>query len=321
MTSHKQTSLFTEEQLTSSQEDFLANPTAWPENGSAKKMNAIYGQRCLEQYERLPRATLWGKTFLASLIGTGEWFSTKCILTWSLRATKSRPWFYLRRRSMRRTEETGFGLWPTPDTIQRGRPEVAIAMKKANLPLYTRRDKAGTGRQFSIVDYAIYNGLLPTPTAMDSTGATANMKSTQARNLLLKTPCAADAHTENLSKKEQVFGNSGTLAQEVQTGFIYQRGLLPTPIAGDWKGQLRSDGTANMLCGKASLGLLPTPNQRDEKGPTGLPGQYDLNRELGITGRQLNPSFVAEMMGFPPNWTELPFQNGETSQLKHTETP
>jgi len=26
---------------------------------------------------------------------------------------------------------------------------------------------------------------------------------------------------------------------------------------------------------------------------------------------QLNPRFVAEMMGFPPNWTELPFQNGE----------
>jgi hypothetical protein len=206
-------------------------------------------------------------------------------------------------------------------------------MKKANLPLYTRRDKAGTGRQFSIVDYAIYNGLLPTPTAMDSTGATANMKSTQARNLLLKTPCAADAHTENLSKKEQVFGNSGTLAQEVQTGFVYQRGLLPTPIAGDWKGQLRSDGTANMLSGKASLGLLPTPTTRDWKGERDLTDGKNMS-EKGVTygirlpqvvatGKtsQLNPRFVAEMMGFPVNWTELPFQSGETSQLKHTETP
>ena len=26
---------------------------------------------------------------------------------------------------------------------------------------------------------------------------------------------------------------------------------------------------------------------------------------------QLNPRFVAEMMGFPTNWTELPFLNGE----------
>jgi hypothetical protein len=80
---------------------------------------------------------------------------------------------------------------------------------------------------------------------------------------LLKTPCAMDAYSENLTKKEQKFGNSGTLAQEVQSGFIYQRGLLPTPIAGDWKGQKRSDGTASMLSGKASLGMLPTPTAFD----------------------------------------------------------
>jgi hypothetical protein len=27
---------------------------------------------------------------------------------------------------------------------------------------------------------------------------------------------------------------------------------------------------------------------------------------------QLNPRFVLEMMGFPPDWTELPFLSGET---------
>lgn len=36
---------------------------------------------------------------------------------------------------------------------------------------------------------------------------------------------------------------------------------------------------------------------------------------------QLNPRFVAEMMGFPANWTELPFLNGEQNQSKPTETP
>jgi hypothetical protein len=36
---------------------------------------------------------------------------------------------------------------------------------------------------------------------------------------------------------------------------------------------------------------------------------------------QLNPRFVAEMMGFPPNWTELPFLSGETNQSKPEETP
>jgi site-specific DNA-cytosine methylase len=35
---------------------------------------------------------------------------------------------------------------------------------------------------------------------------------------------------------------------------------------------------------------------------------------------QLNPRFVAEMMGFPVNWTELPFQSGELKASKPTET-
>lgn len=32
-----------------------------------------------------------------------------------------------------------------------------------------------------------------------------------------------------------------------------------------------------------------------------------------MTGKtsQLNPRFVAEMMGFPANWMELPFQQGK----------
>jgi hypothetical protein len=105
--------------------------------------------------------------------------------------------------------------------------------------------------------------------------------------LLLKTPCAADAYAENLSKKEQKFGNSGTLAQEVQTGFIYQRGLLPTPQA-----------------------------QEGDK-ITGLENQDSMTKRVRAatgTTSQLNPRFVAEMMGFPPNWTELPFRNGAENQ-------
>jgi len=35
---------------------------------------------------------------------------------------------------------------------------------------------------------------------------------------------------------------------------------------------------------------------------------------------QLNPQFVAEMMGFPEDWTELPFLNGDKNQLKPTVT-
>jgi len=44
-----------------------------------------------------------------------------------------------------------------------------------------------------------------------------------------------------------------------------------------------------------------------------------INHILGVRSH-LNPRFVGEMMGFPPNWTELPFQSGEQKVLKDTET-
>ena len=101
----------------------------------------------------------------------------------------------------------------------------------------------------------------------------------------------------------------GCLTEQIQ-------GLLPTPDCSDRRSaNSKQQGLSNVM-----KGLLPTPNQRDEKGPTGFENQYDLNRELGITGHQLNPQFVAEMMDFPPDWLELPFLNTETNQSKDMET-
>jgi hypothetical protein len=123
-----------------------------------------------------------------------------------------------------------------------------------------------------------------------------------AFGLLLKTPCAADAYTEGLSKKEQRFGNSGTLAQEVQSGFIYQRGMLPTPNAMDWNTARSEEAHARA---------------KEQHGSA----LQDTLRQRAGQGFQLNPRFVAEMMGFPVNWTELPFQSGEPKASKPTETP
>jgi hypothetical protein len=161
--------------------------------------------------------------------------------------------------------------------------------------------------------------------------------------LLLKTPCSADAYTENLSKKEQKFGNSGTLAQEVQSGFIYQRGMLPTPTVMDSTNatatmkstQVKEGSMHSVTLARAmTMGMLPTPATRDYKGANSmehlrgengnkmthesqLPNYIKL--QTG-SNSQLNPRFVAEMMGFPPNWTELPFQSGEQNQSKDMET-
>jgi hypothetical protein len=101
--------------------------------------------------------------------------------------------------------------------------------------------------------------------------------------------------------------------------------LLPTPNAFDYntprkeetfkKAQQRhaSKGVnlQNPLKQMAAMGMLPTPMSADWKGgSTKRKKNSQLTETLGISS-QLNPRFVAEMMGFPPNWTELPFQSGE----------
>ena len=70
----------------------------------------------------------------------------------------------------------------------------------------------------------------------------------------------------------------------------------------------------------AKRGLLPTPAAMDFKKRGNQPNwdggdlvstMHKMTNQTGKTS-QLNPQFVAEMMGFPTNWTELPFLNGET---------
>jgi hypothetical protein len=122
--------------------------------------------------------------------------------------------------------------------------------------------------------------------------------------LLLKTPCSADAYTEGMSKKEQKFGNSGTLAQEVLTGFIYQRGMLPTPTASDKNSGRRGNA----------------PRENHNPLTNSLKDAVNYMEET-LKSSHLNPRFVAEMMGFPVNWTELPFQSGEQNPSKDTAMP
>jgi hypothetical protein len=167
-------------------------------------------------------------------------------------------------------------------------------------------------------------------------GTTMPNLATQVFSGLLKTPCAADSYTENLSKKEQKFGNSGTLAQEVATGFIYKRGMLPTPNSRDYKDtqtpekyEARKEKWAEkginlqLSLPQAIVNqLLPTPKAQDSRHALSDRGKSNLGEEISQWGQdngigsQLSPQFVLEMMGFPTDWTELPFLSGETNQSK-----
>jgi hypothetical protein len=67
----------------------------------------------------------------------------------------------------------------------------------------------------------------------------------------------------------------------------------------------------------AILGLLPTPTAQEGQKITGTENQDSMTkrvRQITGTTSQLNPRFVGEMMGFPDNWTTLPFLIGDKNQ-------
>ena len=187
--------------LTSSPEASHVNPTLWQESDWEKTTIDTYGLKCLEQFEKLNRGGLWARTFSELLIGTGDWYSTRCKLIWKVKGTKYNRIYFQLFPLAHRTEETEFGLLPTPMAQSRQTTE------------------------------------------------------------------------EQTMKRKEKYG-----------------------------GMKRAMYLENYLV----MGMLPTP--KNIENPTG-------------ETFQLSPQFVAEMMGFPKDWTELPFLNGEQNQSKVTETP
>jgi hypothetical protein len=102
---------------------------------------------------------------------------------------------------------------------------------------------------------------------------------------------------------------------------------LPTPIASDRLAGIKVCDKSPKLQGTPKLAdfavskMLPTPQAADGFKTTKASRQDNLNSTFRTgAASQLNPLFVAEMMGFPEGWTVLPFQNGGQNQSAPSET-
>jgi hypothetical protein len=152
---------------------------------------------------------------------------------------------------------------------------------------------------------------------------------------LLLTPTSTE-HIQDLDKFKERMEKypNGTTMPNLATQIHSM--MLPTPLASEG-GKMSGSPTENQmsLTKMARQGMLPTPNQRDIKGctktgkritSTGKIQNYgevlpDTIKRITSSTSQLNPLFVGEMMGFPENWTALPFLNGVTNQSKDLEMP
>jgi hypothetical protein len=245
------------------------------------------------------------------------WYSTRCRLSWKLKATKSHRFYFQLVPLTLPTEETEFGssLLKTPTAM-----DGQVTSGKAN-PV---SGNSGTLAQEIISEYPPTMkkiAMLPTPNSRDYKDAQTPEKY-QARkelwskkginlqlslpqlikNQMLPTPMASDATTGAIIGKNDIFVETKGLPRKIN--------------------QNGTDGSVGL--GRL-VQMIPTPRSRDWKGCEGRRGDIPsyIEDNLGLkTGKnsQLAPQFVMEMMGFPTDWTLLPFLNGEMNQSKQEET-
>jgi len=95
---------------TSSQQDTHASHLVRPGSDEARKMTVTSGRKYLTLCKQSGRLGAFSRMFL----DTSVWASTKCYLTWKVKATPSNHLLFQLAPSMPRTDETESGLWATP---------------------------------------------------------------------------------------------------------------------------------------------------------------------------------------------------------------
>ena len=283
-----------EEKSTFLQEDFHASPSAWPDNEKERMITVTSGRKCYELYGKSDPLGSLVKTLLES----SRWYSPARRLKWEAKALFS-------ERLTEKEYCTGKNM------SQRPSAEILNVKDIPSNRLLFRlvpSERHTEGTEF---------GLLPTIQTQGLKVCNAQGKTVFMPLEMLPTPTAIDAKGGRMNKSMSIG------AKERPTIALAARmGLLPTPQAMEGtkytkKYNLNSQ-MGKGLTAMAVNGMLPTPTANSWKAAcehgNGSPNlQTHVARKCGKTS-QLNPLFVAEMMGFPPDWTVLPFQGGDRNR-------
>ena len=277
------------ERSTSSREVSPASPSQSPASEGARRTAVTSGLTCSVPFMRSGPVGLLVRTLVAS----SRWYSPARRLTWDVSPLCSERISLYTASGRNTSSRPSAGILSVKDI-----PSSRCLFRL--VPSVPRT--GGTGY-----------GLLPTPMARDCSprGANSLQKGLPEiiREMLLPTPTATEIHHRQRVERWKSQGRTSMHGAEDGeknpnglTDFLDFHGLLPTPTARDWKG-------------------APTLEHFARKGKN--PQQGSLPDFFAQAGRsfQLNPLFVAEMMGFPVNWTVLPFLPGGSSPSRDMETP
>jgi len=292
-----------------SPEAFLASHSVAPGSERARKMTVSSGLRCVESYGKHNPNGCWQRMFLASLVKTEAWFSSVCLLTWKMQATKrSRLLFRLAALALP-IEEIGSGLLHTPAGQEPGVRAERLQTKNGEPAKVGQRayDK-GTGR-LAQVGLHQQIALLKTPSAVETEGG------------IMEIRPGANAHYK---LRDQIAMLTIPTGSDVGRTSKYQQGvtalsaqiaMLPTTRATDWKNGGWHDTVTRKDSLNGVMSMLPTPATRDYKGANG-PGHMQKDRPHmdqlpnaiahgANPGLKLQPGFALWMMGYPEDWCDL----------------
>jgi hypothetical protein len=261
---------------------------SYPDMEASSKGKAIGNRKCLEQFDKFNQVGAWAKTYANLLISQNDWFSMTCKLTWKLRATKSHRFYFQLFPS--NIED----LLPTP-TTQEATSECEVNENGRRVTTDGQNSHSlNIGRMATM-------GMLPTPTAFDWNSARTEKKweedkamwaergvnlqmplKQMARLKLLPTPKAVEAPSASWDKRSP----NSKFKPGVTLTDLKVWGMLPTPTKSDFQPRWKTENWEGSDLGS------------------------QINQMLG-TRSHLSPQFVLEMMGFPTDWTLLPFLNKE----------
>ncbi len=187
-TSGKYEATYTQESLFSPA-DSPASHSVLPGSNEARTTTVISGRKCAESYARQGQLG----SLVRMLLESSTWHSTRCVLIWKRKVTKSNRSLFQLAPSMRHTEETGYGLLPTStacDHKSRGPNSKQVGLdnywklNNPNRPLWptpNQSDYKGagvSGKPRDRLDYAVERGetknsvMWPTPSANDDAAGT-----------------------------------------------------------------------------------------------------------------------------------------------------
>ncbi len=277
-------------------EVFPASLFHTPEAGTAPTTTVISGRKCAALLTKFGPLGLLVKTLMES----SRWYSPAGQLQWDAKPiyleqvkrysrkpgntspelsatilteldTKFSQYLFRLRLSGQCTDETGFGLWATPNTFDH--LPVRDSDKCTN-----QKKRMGRARSGNLREQVIYPTMHPTPTCQDAKN-NFNKSGIKRRSIrlssfvhLIPTPTASD--------------KQGTTGGNMRSSLRSYTKLYPTVLASERNYRVTGDTqTAKCLSGIVRREAI-------EKG-----------HETG----QLNPDWVEWLMGYPAGWTNPDF--------------